>query len=120
MQPLANNEMHASGSWNKREVVGALDGSELVSTQRDDSVRFTVTGRSVSWVTTRGPKRGVADVYVDGRLKASIDLKADTVLPARAVWAYKLPLGSSHRIKIVNRSPKGRTAVGLDAILVQA
>jgi hypothetical protein len=118
--PLPNAQMEAKGSWSKRKLKGAVDNDERVSSKPGDRMVFRVAGRSVSWVTTKGPKRGVAEVLVDGRLRATIDLRADTLRPSQAVWAYKLPLGGSHRIEIVNRSPKARSTVGVDAILVQA
>ncbi|HVQ87997.1 MAG TPA: hypothetical protein VMT88_07435 [Actinomycetes bacterium] len=120
VEPVRPGDVKRVGEWDVRSVSGAIDGDERISSKSGDRVSVKVTGRSVSWVTAKGPKRGVADVYIDGKLVSSVDLKAPSLMPSRSVWASKLGLGESHRVTIVNRSPRSRSLVGLDTILVQA
>ncbi len=120
IEPIDPKLVTREGKWPTRTVDGALGGDERVSSNVGDRVVLKVTGRSVAWVTSKGPKRGVADVYLDGKRVATVDLSAPELTPSRSVWAVKLGHGQAHRVTIVNRSPKSRRAVGLDTILVQA
>jgi hypothetical protein len=119
VEPVAPKQITRVGHWRSRAVEGAIGGDERVSSKAGDRLALKVTGRSVAWVTSKGPQRGRADVYVDGKKVATVDLFAETLSPSRSVWATKLGLERAHRITIVNRSPKSRTAVGLDTILLQ-
>ncbi|MEO8330292.1 MAG: hypothetical protein ABI586_09820 [Candidatus Nanopelagicales bacterium] len=119
VEPVAAGQIDRVGNWETRTVDGAIGDDERISTKAGDRFTMKVTGRSVAWVTSLGPNRGKADIYVDGKLVKTVDLKADALQPSRSVWASKLALGSSHRITIVNRSPHARRAVGLDTFLLQ-
>jgi len=120
IEPVAQKHITRVGNWPTREVEGAINDDERVSSTQGDRLVVKVTGRSVAWVTSKGPQRGVADVYVDQRKVATVDLFAEALSPSRSVWTSKLGRASAHRITIVNRSPKSRSAVGLDTILLQA
>ena len=117
---VPSSKVQRKGDWSKRTVDGALDGTEAVSLSEGDKAIVTVTGHCVAWVTARGPKRGVADVYIDGKLRATVDLKAKSLLPARTVWTQAVSPDRSHRVVIVNRSPKTRRAIGVDTFLLQS
>ena len=120
IEPVAEKQITRVGNWRTRAIDGAINDDERVSSTPGDRLVVKVTGRSVAWVTSKGPQRGVADVYVDHRKVATVDLFASTLSPSRSVWTSKLGRGAAHRITIVNRSPKSRPAVGLDTILLQA
>ena len=61
-------------------------GTTRFSTTRGATARLAFNGTDVAWVSTRGPKRGKAKVYIDGVLRATVDLLASTVSPRRIVF----------------------------------
>jgi hypothetical protein len=117
--PVTWSDTHRNGDWQVVDDPSALGGSEWLSKDAGDRFRVEVDGRSVAWVATTAPGRGKADVLVDGRVVDTVDLRSTTRRPARVVWTAKMPLGSSSSVTIVNRSPAQRSAIGVDAILVQ-
>lgn len=117
--PVAWRDITRSDGWKLSRDAAAVDGSEWVSTKVGDRIRLTVEGRSVGWVTSTGPRRGRADVLVDGRLVDTVNLYSAERRPARVVWASKLPIDRGASITIVNRSPDSRPTVGVDAVLLQ-
>ena len=117
--PVPWRDMAISAGWKKSDDAMAIDGSEWISTNAGDRVRITHEGRSVGWVTSTGPRRGRADVLIDGRLADTVNLYSEQRRPARVVWASKLPLGDEATITIVNRSPASRPTIGVDSVLLQ-
>ena len=105
--------------WKKHRDAAAMDGSEWQTKRRGARATTTVIGRSVAWVATTGPTRGKADVLVNGRAVATVNLYSASHRPGRVVWASKLALGRSSTVSIVSRSTNGRPLIGVDALLVQ-
>lgn len=66
-----------SGLWQLLNSSGyatsASGGSVYMSTTQQNYAEYTFTGREVSWIGLKAPNRGIAQVYVDGQLKATID-----------------------------------------------
>ena len=89
-----------SGTWTRRMTTSAFGGSQRSASVAGRSVSFRVTGTSVAWVGAVGPDRGRAKVYVDGHLRATVDLYASSKSLARVVWTSDLGPGS-HTVKIV-------------------
>ncbi|HEX6475300.1 MAG TPA: glycoside hydrolase family 3 N-terminal domain-containing protein [Candidatus Limnocylindria bacterium] len=78
---------------------------------------FTFTGHAVSWVAVRGPKRGAADVYVDGHLARRVDLHAATSQARAIVFAKQWPGNATHTIEIVNRGTADHPRIDVDAFI---
>ena len=117
--PVAWRDASLSDGWKRAPDSTAIDGSEWVSTKVGDRMRLTLEGRSVGWVTSTGPRRGRADVLIDGRVVDTVNLYSAERRSARVVWASKLPIDEKATITIVNRSPASRPLVGVDAVLLQ-
>lgn len=117
--PVAWNKTSRSDGWRRAVDESSLDGSEWVSTSLGEKFRVKAEGKSIGWVTSTGPKRGRADVLVNGRLVDSVNLYSAARRPARVVWTTMLPKNEAATITIVNRSPSSRRTVGVDALLVQ-
>ena len=86
------------------------------------SASYTFTGTAITWYTVKGRTQGVADVYVDGVKKATVNNYASTT-------AYRIPrtftglTNAKHTLKIVVRGIKGSTSgtgtfVAIDAMKV--
>jgi hypothetical protein len=109
-----------SRAWNRRVTPSALGGKLRSTSTKGRSVAIRVTGTSVAWVGATGPDRGRARVYVDGKLRATVDLYARTTTLGQVVWTSELGAGS-HVVRIVvlgTHSPRSRgSRVDLDAFL---
>jgi hypothetical protein len=70
----------------------------------------------VGLVMHMGPDRGAFQVYVDGKLRTTVDLYAPTPQPRMIVWQTGLR-HYGHDIRIVNLATPGRPRIDLDAVL---
>lgn len=60
--------------WRGVYDTNASGATFRVSNVKNDRIRFRFTGRALKWITYRGPDQGIANVYIDGELKARVDL----------------------------------------------
>ncbi|MEP7378774.1 MAG: M4 family metallopeptidase [Chloroflexota bacterium] len=95
-------------------------GQTKYSTRRRATATLTFTGTDVVWIAQRGPKRGVANVFVDG-VKTHVDLYSATTLSERMVVfiASNLSAGQ-HTIKIKVKGTYRRPRVDVDGLFVLA
>jgi len=75
-------------------------------------------GRAIGVVAQRGPDRGQADILVDGKKVASIDLHAATLQERRVVFTVRWSGLATHTISVVVAGTQGRPRVDLDAFVV--
>ena len=80
--------------------------------------RISTTARSIAWVGRKGPGRGLAEVWVDGKLAATIDLGATTVGPRSVLYAKSWSSAGSHTVLVKALGTSGRPLVEVDAFLV--
>jgi hypothetical protein len=89
-----------AGSWIGQSNPGLSGGAMLESNDSNGSATLTFTGTSVSWIGVRGPWAGIAEVYVDGTLRATVDTYAPTdQLQVVMYTATGLPTGA-HTLRI--------------------
>ena len=104
----------------RRVTLSGASGSAVAMATRATTASITVSARSLAWVSTLGPDRGIATVWVDGRKVATIDLYAPALAPARVAWSRMVTPGT-HTVKIVvtgtHRAASRGSRVDLDAIL---
>ncbi len=109
-----------TGSWKKSSLHGASGGKVTWADKAGRRVRTSVTARSVALVSTLGPDRGKAEVWVDGKRVARLDLYARKRTPSRIVWESALPAGA-HTVEVRVPGTKSRHSSGkrvdLDALL---
>lgn len=103
------------GTWARHAKNSFYGGAVRHANDTGDSASITFIGRQFAWVTTRGPNRGVAEVYVDGALVATIDLARARERTRLAVFTLGWGSSATHtvRIEIV-----GGDRVDVDAFLV--
>ena len=115
---MANDGLPAlSGSWTHTTIKKAYSEKISYSTQKGARVRLDFSGRSVSWIASRGPTRGRANVYVDGRRVATVDLYAAKVRHRQVVFRRSWPNPGAHRVEIEVLGTAGRPRVDVDAIV---
>jgi len=70
-----------SGTWSTNQLAIHGGGSARLSMETSARVSVVFTGTGVSWIGYRDEWSGIADVLLDGRLRATVDTYAK---PARA------------------------------------
>ncbi|MEO8106592.1 MAG: hypothetical protein ABI720_04675 [Actinomycetes bacterium] len=116
---VPNSSMTYRDGWQKRSAASAMGGSEWQTKRAGARATATLQGRSVGWVAVTGPTRGKADVLVNGKVVATVNLYSADRRPARVVWAGKLVRGRVSKVSIVSRSTDRRPLIGVDALLLQ-
>lgn len=102
--------------WHTGTVSVYSGGSTRYSSTGGASGRFTATGRSYAWVSTYGPTRGKAKVYVNGTFVATVDLAGVTTYRAQA-WSAVYSTSTSRTIRIVISGSGKRVDVDAFAVL---
>jgi hypothetical protein len=103
------------GSWTTVSSSSYSGGSLRYATAAGASASLTTSARSLAFVTTRGPSRGAVKVYVDGILKATIDLQAATLQAKFVAYSASWSTVATHSLRIVVVGTAGRPRVDLDA-----
>jgi Predicted glycosyl hydrolase len=106
------------GTWTKVDAAQCSGGSVRYATVAGASASYAFTGRAIAWVTTLGPDRGSAKVYVDGVLVATLDLHANATTYRRVVFAKTWSASGNHSLRIVVVGTAGHPRVDLDAFEV--
>jgi hypothetical protein len=81
------------------------------------SATFKFTGRQIAWVATRRANRGLAHVYLDGKLAANVNLHSATIMHRRIVFAHAWAADGAHTVKIVCAGTAGHPTVDVDAFV---
>ena len=107
-------------SWNVEATASYFDGSTRWARVLRATATHTFTGRQVAWVSTRGPDRGRANVYVDGTRVATIDLYRASRQYRRVVFETSWDTAGTHTImiKVMSKgSQSSGSRVDLDAFI---
>lgn len=105
------------GTWATAYSSGYSGGSERYASAAGASATFTVTGHSAAFVTTRGPGRGRAKIYVDGGYVTTIDLYRASLQQRYVAWQTSWAATGPHTVKVVVVGTAGRPRVDLDGFL---
>jgi hypothetical protein len=98
-------------TWTWQRDTAASGASVRFATDAGAGATVQFKGRSVGWVTSLRPDGGLAEVYVDGLLAATVDTTSPTATPRVLAFTMSWSSYASHTVRIVVRS--GR--VDLDA-----
>ncbi len=113
-----SSRLRWTGIWHTAASRTAWGGTVRYATRKGASVSFTFTGWGVAWVAPKGPTRGSAAVYVDGRWVRGVSLYAPSGRSRVVVYSTYWPTAKSHTIRIVNAATGGRPRIDIDAFLV--
>jgi N-acetylmuramoyl-L-alanine amidase/Bacterial Ig-like domain len=110
----SSTAVHYSGTSKTTSSSLYSGGSERYLAVAGAYATYTTTARSLSFVTTVGPNRGFARVYVDGVYQATLDLNDPTATYRYVAFSKSWSSVGTHTIKIVSvGSPVAR--VDIDA-----
>jgi len=108
-----------SGTWTRQALSGSYGGAVKYATATGATARLTFTGRNVAWVAPKSKARGKAEVYLDGRKVATVDLYSATTLSRRVIYsANGLNPSVNHTLQIRVLGTSGRPRVDVDAFAV--
>ncbi len=106
-----------SSGWTVVSDSHAYNGEFKVTQIVGSYVNFSFTGQKFSIIYKTGPVFGKMEVYVDGRLLATINQNTSTAL-FQQKWRYSGTLATgTHKLKLVFVSPSGGKA-SLDAVSI--
>jgi hypothetical protein len=106
------------GARERRTAAAFSGGSVRSAMERGASFSVTFTGRGIAWVSTLGPSRGAARVYLDGLHVATIDTHSASMLYRRVVFARTWSTLGTHTLRVVAVGSAGHPRVDLDALEV--
>jgi hypothetical protein len=93
-----------AGNWETYSTASALSGSYARSSTSGATVTLTFTGTRLTWIAMKGTTTGLADVYLDGTFKTTIDLAAATPTYQQEVWTTGDVSNAVHTVKIVRNA----------------
>jgi hypothetical protein len=108
-----------SSGWHPARHGGYGGDTVRYAERRGASATLAFTGRSVAWHGPTGPTRGVAKVYVDGRLVRTVDLRRPSFRARSTLFQAAWPTAGRHTIAIVVAASGGRSMVAIDDVTVR-
>jgi hypothetical protein len=116
------SERHGSityrGTWRSAASSKYIGGRVRYSTQRRAKATFQFTGRSIALIGPKGPTRGKAKIYVDGRYVKTISQYSSRYRSRQVFFARTWSKTGKHRVTILVLRTPGHPMVALDAIYV--
>lgn len=110
-----NGNASIAAAWNAvvdGTATGYIDNTQHYSGVPGSSASLTFTGTSISWIGAKNIDVGIADVYVDGVKKASVDGYATSWLRQQTMFSSSGLSSGSHTIKIVVTGTANPSAIG--------
>jgi hypothetical protein len=106
------------GTWATSTSPIWRGGTARYSATEGAIASYKFTGRSIAWLGLKAANRGRARVYVNGVLKATIDLGSPTTLRQRIVWSAYYATSGTRTVTIKVLGTPGRRRVDVDGFIV--
>jgi hypothetical protein len=107
-----------TGTWKPASSAGAFRTTETGAVNSAATIRMTFTGHSVALVGPKNPRRGTAQVFIDGAYVKTISMKSSATLSRQVVFGQFFPAGGTHTISVVPTGTGTYRLFRLDAIVV--
>ncbi len=115
--------MTYTGDWYLEHYSEVIGGTLMVTPYAGDYFTYTFAGESVAVVSTRHWNYGIMEVYLDGELRAEVDLFADEIRTGEKVFTASGLGPGAHTIKLLctgrNNPSAFFTFINLEALVVQ-
>jgi len=95
-----NSAVQYTGTWYPKSYSWASGGSIVMAMDAGGQAKFTFTGTGVKWIGYRDQWSGIAQVYLDGVLKATIDTYAASAQTQATVYAASGLSNAPHSLTI--------------------
>jgi hypothetical protein len=99
-----NTNIVRTGSWETFPKTAASGGSYGRSSTPGASATIYFTGTRLNWIAMKGTTTGIADVYVDGVFKTTINLASAVATYQVNVWSTGTLADGPHNVRIVRNS----------------
>ncbi len=107
-----------TGTWTRVAQTAATGGGVKTTKSTGSAVSLTTTARSVSLVATTGRTMALVNIYVNGVLCKTVDLKrAENNITRRVVWTGQFTTAQTRTIKFVAVKKGTRVRVDFDAVI---
>lgn len=90
-----------TGTWLPGSTSTYFGGTVKYSTTPGASATYTINASGAAWIAYKSSTRGSAQVFVDGVLKATINLNSSTTTPKAQVYAINWGANGPHTVKVV-------------------
>jgi hypothetical protein len=111
----ADSRIAKTGTWTNYPKPAASGASYGRSTSSGASATIYFTGTRLDWIAMKGLTTGSAKVYLDGTLKATINLAASPATYNVMVWSSGTIADGNHTVRI-ERVGGNALNVTLDAV----
>lgn len=115
----SSSAVRYGGTWSTVSGPTWWGGTARSSGVKGSTVRLTFTGRSIAWIGLRGPTRGRAAVYVNGRLVSTVDLSFPQTRKQLTVWAANFATSARRTVTIKVLGTSDRPRVDVDGFIVR-
>ncbi|HYI21569.1 MAG TPA: hypothetical protein VEX62_02935 [Candidatus Limnocylindrales bacterium] len=110
------------GTWKNAGLSGSSGGTVRYAGGAGRSATFSFSGTSAAFVSTRGPGRGIAEMWLDGVFVQNVDLYNATTAKRSVVWAPSSALApGAHTLEVRVNGTKNalstKSRVDVDAFL---
>jgi hypothetical protein len=99
--PDTHPQVFYTGAWGNGNQAGCHGTGVTKSAVPDDLIELEFHGDGVSWYASRSVDSGLAEVWLDGLLVATVDLYAPRLQPQQEVWSTSFRGVANHDLKIV-------------------
>ncbi len=107
------------GTWSTVTNAVHKGGQAVQSSVRGSSASLTFTGTGFTWIGSRGPTRGQAKIYLDGRYVRTVNLYASQFGPSTSLYTAWFSNERSRTFKIVVVGTAGHPTVLIDALVAR-
>lgn len=107
-----------SGAWRYARHPDYIGGSVRYTLQRGAQATYHFSGRTVRWIGPKGPTRGRAAVYLDGRRIAVVDQYSASFIARAVIFRRTLASAGPHVLVIRALGTPGRPNVSIDAVRI--
>jgi hypothetical protein len=107
-----------SGTWYLVSAPTYIGGKAKYATAANARATFSFNGSKVGWLARTGPTSGSARVYVDGVLRATVNLYAPTTGIRKLVYTRSWSTVGNHTLRIVVLGTAGHPRVTIDQFIV--
>ncbi len=101
-----------TGTWAHAALSGSYGGYVKHASSNTARAKLAFTAKQVQWVSTLGPNRGKAEVWVDGVKVTTVDLYSSTVKTRHAVYTRTWTASGTHTVEVRVLGTKNASSTG--------
>jgi hypothetical protein len=102
LAPLQENNAAVTyrGTWPRTALAGSFGGSVTSNSAAGNTATLRTNGTGFAVVSSKGPDRGMVEVWLNGARRATVNLYSPTVQPAHVIFATDGLANTTHSIEV--------------------